>query len=337
MKHLHLLISFAFLATASSYSTAQEFRGGEIKAARAEFASTRFLLTIDLYFKDNSGISGYEQIAISYGDASIDTIVLSEIIPLGNDIKLYRYHAEHIYAAHSSYQVTVLQPFYLEDIENLSSPTNFFLQTTLRSNSFFWMNIHYPEFENFQTDYTIEDGIFRHQLIASDPEDPIDFQYENFFVNELPMYSLPAATNAITLDTASGEFIWDKPLAAGKYFLAFAVNELGGIGRKKERFMIVEIKESDLATSTETTNSETLISLSPNPTSDQFQLQLGGFHAPVQVRIFDALGRMIYERQAAASQLETLRIAVNDWPQGIYQVQIQSEGKMLTRQIVVQR
>lgn len=97
------------------------------------------------------------------------------------------------------------------------------------------------------------------------------------------------------------------------------------------------VENCGLPVATNTLPLDSSIKLSPNPASDQAQLQLGGFHAPVQVRIFDALGRVMYERQATASQLETLQIPVRDWPQGIYQVQIQSGGKTLTRQVVVQR
>ncbi len=78
--------------------------------------------------------------------------------------------------------------------------------------------------------------------------------------------------------------------------------------------------------------------LSPNPVSDLLHLQLGGFHTSVQVRIFNALGQEIYETQVDATpQVETLRIPVAASPPGVYSVQIESGGKVLTRQVAVQR
>ncbi|MDZ4680018.1 MAG: T9SS type A sorting domain-containing protein [Saprospiraceae bacterium] len=72
--------------------------------------------------------------------------------------------------------------------------------------------------------------------------------------------------------------------------------------------------------------------------SDLLHLQLGGFHTSVQVRIFNALGQKIYETQVDATpQVETLRIPVAAWPPGVFSVQIQSGGKVLTRQVAVQR
>ncbi len=78
--------------------------------------------------------------------------------------------------------------------------------------------------------------------------------------------------------------------------------------------------------------------LSPNPASDLLHLQLGGFQTSIQVRIFNALGQEMYETQVDATpQVETLRIPVAAWPPGVYSVHIESGGKVLTRQVVVQR
>ncbi|MDZ4680994.1 MAG: hypothetical protein SGI94_11200 [Saprospiraceae bacterium] len=49
-------------------------------------------------------------------------------------------------------------------------------------------------------------------------------------------------------------------------------------------------------------------------------------------------GQEMYEMQVDATlQVETLRIPVAAWPTGVYSVQIQSGGRVLTRQVAVQR
>ena len=98
------------------------------------------------------------------------------------------------------------------------------------------------------------------------------------------------------------------------------------------------VENCGLPVAAESPAKEAYLKISPNPATSLIHLQLGGFQAPVQVRILDVLGREVYEMQVdAASQIETLRIPVAAWPPGVYSVQIESGGKVLTRQVVVQR
>ncbi|MFM9947759.1 MAG: T9SS type A sorting domain-containing protein [Saprospiraceae bacterium] len=158
------------------------------------------------------------------------------------------------------------------------------------------------------------------------------------------------ATNGVHIEPNSYNeclLVWDNPVAPGRY----------GFGLKTRQFMrdlenptdttllattlravILDLDSTMTLTSTGMPGFEGLISLYPNPAINLLQLQIGGFHAPVQLRIFDALGREVYETQVdAASQVETLRIPVAAWPQGVYSVQIESGGKVLTQQVAVQR
>ncbi len=334
---IYLVILFTFFLNINcSYS--QEFRGGEIKCELI-YLTQSFKISVDLYFKDTSPINQYEFINIHYGHDDPVVIQVSEILELENGIKLYRYVTEHVFIAHVPFAITIMNEFYLDDIVNLSEPTSLVLQTILNANHFLIsINNYYPYFENLQTDYTIENGVFRHQLVSSDLQGPVYFRYDQSYLQHVPSYSLPEATNFINLDYQTGEFTWDKPVPAGKYLLAFELIEQGGIGYR-ERFMIVEIKESDLATAT--TDAEQAIaqlSIAPNPAGDYFQLQCKGLSAAAFIRIFNAQGQVMYETQTeGALQVSTLHIPVADWPQGVYSVQLQTEGKMLTRQVAVQR
>lgn len=318
---------------------AQEFRGGDISFEHLP-GTYNFIISFDLYFKDTVTPNQYEFISTSFSDGlPPDTLQVNEILDLGNDIKLYRYQKEHAFIAPGICVVTINNEFFLNDIVNLSEPINFIVYSVIVLDYFVMnSNNHYANFENYQTDYTIENGIFRHQLISNDVEAPVNFRYERNYYQNFDIYSLPEATNSISLDSYTGEFIWNKPVQVGKYLLAFELIEQQGISHR-QRFMIVEIKESDLVTDTKDGATEkSWTTVSPNPATDLLHLQLGGFHAPVQVRIFDALGRQVYETQAdAASQVETLRIPLAAWPPGVYSVQLTSGGKVLTRQVAVQR
>ncbi len=339
MKNLIFISICSFFILISTNTDAQEFRGGDISYEHLP-GTSNFIISFDLYFKDTVTPNQYEFISTSFSDGlPPDTLQVSEILDLGNNIKLYRYQKEHPFIAPGICIVTINNEFFLNDIVNLSEPINFIVYSIIVLDYFVMnSNNHYANFENFQTDYTIENGIFRHQLISNDVQGPVTFQYERNFTQNFDIYSLPEATNSISLDFYTGEFIWKKPVQAGKYLLAFELIEQQGISHR-QRFMIVEIKESDLTTSSQDSNYEAFkVSVAPNPASDLLLLQLGGFHEPVSVRVFNALGQEIYETQVAASpQVETLRIPVATWPTGVYSVQIQSGGKVLTRQVAVQR
>lgn len=337
MKPLIFALICLFLAPINA--KAQEFRGGDISYEHLP-GTSNFIISFDLYFKDTVTPNQYEFISTSFSDGRPpDTLQVNEILDLGNDIKLYRYQKEHHFIAPGIYVITVNNEFFLDDIVNLSEPINFILYSRFSVNYFVMNSNNYdPNFENFQTDYTIENGVFRHQLISHDVQAPVNFQFESGYNQTFDVYSLPQATNSISLDFYTGEFVWNKPVQAGKYLLAFELIEQGGINYR-QRFMIVKIKESDLVTDAkEIVGEKEWMTATPNPATNLLRLQLAGFHTSVQIRIFDALGREVYETQAdAASQVETLRIPVAAWPQGVYSVQIESGGKVLTRQVAVQR
>jgi len=295
-------------------------------------------------------------IMFDWGDGTpLDTLFLqSTIPPFPTVYRIDRYRGVHHYDTVGYYRIGFRDSFLIENIVNIEDSGNRSLALfdtigifpaeipVLQLNTsprFFWQQGHLALLDGKVVFYNHTEGDF---YFWSD----IYEVYLEPFPSE-GGYTLPAATDSISLP--GGVLIWDRPVSPGRYAIGMNLREYRrGLGNvwpvdtvlltTTMRAMTMFIDESFIVSSTHPDVFQGLISLYPNPATDLLHLQLGGFHAPVQVRIFDALGREVYETQvAAASQVETLRIPVAAWPQGVYNVQIVSEGKVLTRQVAVQR
>lgn len=332
-RYFFLFLIICLLTNFSSQ--AQAIRGGEIwtQVTLVVYAQTR----VHIYRQDTGGASS---ILFNWGDGTIETLQGYTALTPVPGIVVDIYIGSHAYDGPGTYALSTVDSFLIEDIVNIpnSGSQPLVLHDTLVLPETPFNHWSVPLFANTPTKVDVDDdGVFHHStslvLIAGS-------FYDSTTLSLIPFpaegYTFPDATNALSCCP----FIWDRPIAPGRYAFSIKARSWyeGEIAATSTRNMIIDVDSSMIiSTLPWSWIDEGIISLYPNPASDQVQLQLGGFHAPVQVRIFDALGRMMYERHAIASQLETLQIPVSDWPQGIYQVQIQSGGKTLTRQVAVQR
>lgn len=77
-------------------------------------------------------------------------------------------------------------------------------------------------------------------------------------------------------------------------------------------------------------NADFKFSLSPNPSFGSFTLKLGSQNNPVNVKIFDLLGRTVYEKAEVPQALE-----INGIPKGQYCIQITLGSASYTRKLLV--
>ena len=71
----------------------------------------------------------------------------------------------------------------------------------------------------------------------------------------------------------------------------------------------------------------------PNPSDQQFMVQLGGLKAEM-IEVFDMAGRLIFS-QTLNPGTETLEIQSNDWAAGMYQVRLWSDQQVLSKRLMV--
>ncbi|MDW3650984.1 MAG: T9SS type A sorting domain-containing protein [Bacteroidia bacterium] len=79
-------------------------------------------------------------------------------------------------------------------------------------------------------------------------------------------------------------------------------------------------------------------SMYPNPASDQLTIEwdrsLFDFEEEVSLRVFDNMGRLLYQYQLGRTKSK-IRIPIDQWPSGIYTVEIRTENRMAQRRLVV--
>jgi hypothetical protein len=74
--------------------------------------------------------------------------------------------------------------------------------------------------------------------------------------------------------------------------------------------------------------------ISPNPFNQQLQISLNSeYPENTQIKIFDINGGAMYSQFLSEDEIE-IKVYTNDWPHGIYSVQIVSPQKVFTWQIV---
>ncbi|MEL6252538.1 MAG: T9SS type A sorting domain-containing protein, partial [Bacteroidota bacterium] len=79
-------------------------------------------------------------------------------------------------------------------------------------------------------------------------------------------------------------------------------------------------------------------SMYPNPATNQLTVEwdrsLFDFEEEVELRVFDNMGRLLYEYQLGRTKSK-IQIPIDQWPSGIYTVEIRSENRMAQRRLVV--
>jgi len=336
------------LTVYSSNTAAQGIRGAEI----AKFMGSNVdpyvgFVTVMVYRE----FGPKNSIIFDWGDETFDTLQRAHTVWGGGPGRgIDHYYGLHQYDTSGFYLVGFADSFlvdYVTNIEN-SGQKGLDFRDTLR----IWPVGHPFEYDRGYTSsrqtsiHVDSSGAVLHGLPYT-----IDIMHFglDFFTEEIVAfpsegYTYPEATDSIYI--YDHILVWDRPVAPGTYAIGIKINRFRYdpiwipdtvyIGSTL-RAMMIDVSEEMIVSAPEQWV-DGLVSVYPNPATDLLHLQLGGFHAPVQVRIFDALGRQVYETQAdAAAQVETLRIPVATWPPGVYSVQLTSGGKVLTRQVVVQR
>lgn len=74
-------------------------------------------------------------------------------------------------------------------------------------------------------------------------------------------------------------------------------------------------------------------SLTPNPASEQLQLQVDVATTAGQIRIVDTAGKCHYEASISGT---SHRISTHDWPAGLYFVKVISNGRFMTKPLLIQ-
>ncbi len=251
MKYIvSILLTFTLIVALSHDIWATHNRAGEITFVHEPLAGQpyRYLFTITTYTKvEGGGSAGADRdtLEVDFGDGS-DLGKAPRIngnggggVDIGNNIRHNIYEISHSYPAPFNYVVSMKDPNRIDGIVNIqfgqSVDIPFFLQDTIffRDPQFFGLNSS-PILLQPPIDYGNVGYPFIHNPNAFDVDgDSLYFELispKADINNDVPIYQYPdevspGPDNNISLNSNTGEFIWDAPQQAGIYNIAFLIRE----------------------------------------------------------------------------------------------------------------
>ena len=221
------LILFLIVAVFYSELYATHNRAGEITYVQLSdltFEITITTFTYTLSFADR------QQLTVEWGDNSSSTANRVDRISLPNFYRKNVYKVNHTYPGPGVYRIVVQDPNRNAGVKNIPNSVNvvFSISTSLivnpaigRNNTPVLLN---PPYDKAALGYT-----FIHNPAAFDPDgDSLAYKLTVCTREDgkpIEGYTLPPATNSITVDSIKGDLIWDAPADTGKYNVAMEIQE----------------------------------------------------------------------------------------------------------------
>jgi len=197
--------------------------------------------TVTTYTMTSSVAADRDSIEIFWGDGSSTMAARANGWgdPQPNDVKINYYIATHTYSGRATYTISMYDPNRIAGILNVNYPDSanvpFYLETT-----FSFLNTQFLGDNNSvrllapPIDFGCVGQVFRHNPNAFDIDGDslsyaliIPLQQKNSIV---PDYRYPdqigaGPENLFSLDPKTGDIVWNAPMVAGDYNIAFRVNE----------------------------------------------------------------------------------------------------------------
>ena len=220
-----LVVVLLLLAPAALFATHQ--RAGEISYTYVSGLTYEFTIVTYTY---TPSPADRPEIDVSWGDGTTTTIQRLQKIDLGNYISKNVYVSLHTFSAVGTFHVTFEDPNRNAGIINIPSSVEipFFIETIVVINPFIGGNSS-PQLMTPPIDNGCTNVIYYHNPGAYDPDgDSLSYSLiscRGYDGEEIPGYTLPLASNSISIDPVTGDLIWDTPTMAGEYNIAILIQE----------------------------------------------------------------------------------------------------------------
>lgn len=223
---LRLLIGFCLLfAARAAYATHQ--RAGEISYQYVSGLTYEFTITTYTY---TPSPADRPEIEVFWGDGTSSIIERFQKINMENDISKNVYVMQHTFSASGTFHVTFEDPNRNAGIVNIPSSVEvpFFIETIIVINPFIGGNSS-PQLLTPPIDNGCTNVIYYHNPGAYDADgDSLSYSLidcRGYNGEDIPGYQLPYASNSITIDSITGDLVWDAPTMAGEYNIAILIQE----------------------------------------------------------------------------------------------------------------
>jgi gliding motility-associated-like protein len=220
-----LAILFFFLISANAFATHQ--RAGEITYKYLGNLTYEFTIITYTY---TPSLADRPQLVVDWGDGTTSVVDRTNEIYYPNDIKYNEYKTTHAYSAPATYTISMEDPNRNYGVLNIPNSVNvpFYIETELVVNPFLGPNnspiLLNPPIDNGCTGvpfihnpgaYDIDGDSLSYRLVNCKGEQGLD----------ILGYSLPPASNSISIDPTTGTFIWDSPTIQGEVNVAILIEE----------------------------------------------------------------------------------------------------------------
>ncbi len=249
MKKIYTLLISLLLLNTNIFATHN--RAGEI--TYRQLSQYTYEITLVTYtYTPSAANEQRDQLEMQWGDDTFGDINRIGIDFLADEIQRNTYVGQHTFPGAGVYQIVMSDPNRNEGIENIPNSVTvmFSLKTTLKIDPSLGFNST-PILLNPPIDKAALNEIFIHNPSAYDPDgDSISYKMAVCLGdNALPIegYMLPSASNSISINETTGDFIWDTPIQIGEYNVAIEIEEwrdgvkIGSIIRD----MQIEVEETD--------------------------------------------------------------------------------------------
>lgn len=172
-----------------------------------------------------------DYLLINWGDGVSSEIHRDTVRNLPNDISYNFYRGQHTFPGPASYTISCEDPNRNGGIMNIPNSINIplFIYSELLISPFIGGYNNSPVLLMPPVDNGCVDQPFYHNPGAYDPDDD-SLSYRlvpcrGAMGNVIPGYTYPPASNKLSLDSVTGDFVWDSPPQQGEYNIAILIEE----------------------------------------------------------------------------------------------------------------
>ncbi len=240
------LFSFFFSFTSNEIQATHNMAGRiEYQYLPLENQPYRYCFTVITYTGNSSSSADRDSLLVDFGDDSMTMVVrvngngLGEPLPHNESIKLNKYEICHAYANTGTYIVSMQDPNRNADIINISNSVDeaFFLQNTLLiSSSTIGFNnspIIFPppiDIGKLGEPYVYHPNAYDpdgDELVFKlvEPLSNLETVVNGYVFPDEINTSPPITPNMLTIDSKTGELVWDSPRVRGVYAIAMQIKE----------------------------------------------------------------------------------------------------------------
>ncbi len=167
---------------------------------------------------------------IRWGDNTMSDIPRITFQSLPENYTLNVYQMNHTFPGNGSYVISVEDPNRNFGVVNIPNSVNvpIYVESTLVINTFLGEN-NSVQLLNAPIDQGCVGKTYVHNPSAYDPDnDSLSFALVNCRGSqglEIPGYTLPMASLSFSIDSQTGDLVWDTPILQGEYNVAFEITE----------------------------------------------------------------------------------------------------------------